>query len=190
MVPKLMGELFEWLNSTDDNLLIVSCVFHYEFEFIHPFNDGNGRVGRLWQSVILNQYKSVFGSIPIESVVRENQEAYYKALEYAGSLGESTSFMEFMLDVILKTLEKVKNENVPKNVPKNVPLKRLDKILESIAKNRDITVAELSFKLNVTEKTIKRDIGKLKENNKLTRVGSVKMGYWKIIDKVDVKLNG
>jgi len=189
MVPELIRELFEWLNNTDDNLLIASCVFHYEFEFIHPFNDGNGRVGRLWQSVILNQYNSVFGSIPIESVVRENQEAYYQALEGAGSLGESTPFVEFMLDVILKTLEKIKKENVPKNVPKNVPLKRLDKILELIAKNRNITVTELSSKLNVTDKTIKRDIGKLKENNKLVRVGSLKTGYWKIIDEADIKLN-
>ncbi|MEA1891285.1 MAG: Fic family protein [Campylobacterota bacterium] len=184
MVPELMGELFTWLNTTDDNLLIASCVFHYEFEFIHPFNDGNGRVGRLWQSVILNQYKNVFGSIPIESVVRENQEAYYQALEDAGSVGESTPFIEFMLGIILTTLEQTKKENVPKNVPKNVPLKRLDKVLKIIAKNRDITILELSAQLNVTDKTIKRDIAKLKDENKLIRVGSLKSGHWEIVNEV------
>lgn len=181
VVPNLMGDLFEWLKKSDEHPLIKSCVFHYEFEFIHPFSDGNGRVGRLWQSVILNQYKKLFGAIPIESVVRDNQELYYKALEDAGSVGESTPFIEFMLDIILTTLEKVKKENVPKNVPKNVPLKRLDKLLRLINKNRNITILELSVQLDVTDKTIKRDIAKLKNENRLKRVGSLKSGHWEVI---------
>jgi len=105
IVPQLMGDLFDWLKHTKEHPLIVSCIFHYEFEFIHPFNDGNGRVGRLWQSVILNDYKKLFGYIPIESVVRDNQEQYYQALEDAGSMGESTPFIEFMLEIILTTLK-------------------------------------------------------------------------------------
>ncbi len=184
MVPQLMGDLFEWLKDTDDHLLVASCVFHYEFEFIHPFSDGNGRVGRLWQSVILNQYKSIFGAIPIESVVRENQEAYYKALEDAGSIGESTPFVEFMLEIILKTLTKVKKENVPKNVPKNVPLKRLDKIVNMMKKDKSITALELADKLGVTDKTIKRDIAKLKDEKRVVRVGSLKSGHWEVIDEI------
>jgi len=184
MVLPLMGDLFNWLKNTDDHLLVASCVFHYEFEFIHPFNDGNGRVGRLWQSVILNQYKNIFGAIPIESVVRDNQENYYKALEDAGSMGESTPFIEFMLEIILKTLIKVKKENVPKNVPKNVPLKRLDKILTLISKNKNLTILELSIELNVTDKTIKRDIAKLKDANKIKRVGSLKAGHWEVLDEI------
>jgi len=184
MVPQLMGDLFDWLKHTDDHLIVASCVFHYEFEFIHPFNDGNGRVGRLWQSVILNQYKDIFGAIPIESVVRENQENYYKALEDAGSVGESTPFVEFMLEIILKTLIKVKKDNVPKNVPKNVPLKRLDKIINIMKKDKNITVLELADKLGVTDKTIKRDIAKLKMENKVVRVGSLKAGYWEVVDEI------
>ena len=183
MVPHLMGELFSWLGNTDDHLLIVSCIFHYEFEFIHPFSDGNGRVGRLWQSVILNRYKSIFASIPIESVVRDNQEKYYRALEDSGNVGESTPFIEFMLEIILKTLIKLKKENVPLNVPKDVPLKRLDKILRLVSKNKNITIIELSNLLNVADKTIKRDIVKLKEENRLQRVGSLKSGHWEIINK-------
>jgi Fic family protein len=180
MVPQLMDELFSWMVNTDDHMIIVSCIFHYEFEFIHPFNDGNGRVGRLWQSVILNKYKSIFGTIPIESAVRDHQEKYYKALEDSGSLGESTPFIEFMLDIILKTLKKVKKEDVPKDVPKNVPLKRLDKIVELIIKNKDITIIEIADILDVTDKTIKRDISKLKDEDKLIRVGSLKSGHWEV----------
>ncbi len=181
IVPQLMGDLFKWLKDTDEHLLVVSCIFHYEFEFIHPFSDGNGRVGRLWQSVILSQYKEIFSAIPIESVVKDNQEDYYKALEESGSLGESTTFIEFMLEIILKTLKNIKKENVPKNVPKNVPLKRLGEILKLIKKDKKITLLELADKLEVSDKTIKRDIAKLKSDNKIVRVGSLKSGYWEII---------
>ena len=178
MVPKLMGELFSWLEQTDLHMLIVSCIFHYEFEFIHPFSDGNGRVGRLWQSVILYKYKNIFGAIPIESVVRDNQEAYYQALEDSGALGESTPFIEFILDVIFKTLKKVKKEDVPKNVPKNVPIKRLDKVVALMKKSKTITIMEIANILGVTDKTIKRDIVKLKKENYIQRVGSLKSGHW------------
>ena len=180
MVPELMGDLFDWLKKTDDHLLIVSCIFHYEFEFIHPFSDGNGRVGRLWQSVILNEYKSLFGSVPIESVVRDNQEKYYQALEEAGAVGESTPFIEFMLEVILKTLKELSKENVPKNVPINVPLKRLDNILKFMQKDKNITIMELANRLGVTDKTIKRDIQKLKNEKRVVRIGSFKGGYWEV----------
>lgn len=185
-VPQLMGDVFQWLNSTDEHLLIVSCIFHYEFEFIHPFSDGNGRIGRLWQTVILKSFKELFAYIPIESMVRNNQQSYYKALEDSGSLGESTPFIEFMLNVInnsLKDYIKESKKDVPLNVLKNVPLKRLDTILKLMGENRDITILELSNILKVTDKTIKRDITKLKNESIIQRVGSLKSGYWEIIDK-------
>ena len=90
MIQKLMSELFGWLKNSNEHILIISCVFHYEFEFIHPFSDGNGRIGRLWQSVILKSYKEFFSYMPIESIVRNNQSKYYQALEDSSSLGEST----------------------------------------------------------------------------------------------------
>lgn len=180
-VPELMGNLFEWLQNTKDHPLIVSCVFHYEFEFIHPFRDGNGRVGRLWQSVILNHYKKIFGFIPIESVVRENQKSYYKALEDAGSAGESTPFIEFMLGIILKTLKNASNENVPENVPKNVPKNRLSEIVKLIEKNKEITSIQIAERLKVSDKTIKRDMATLKEQGRLQRVGSLKSGHWEVL---------
>ena len=89
-------------------------------------------------------------------------------------------FIEFMLEMILKSIQNIKNDNVPINVPKNDPIKRVDKIIEIIRENKDITIAELANKLDVADKTIKRDITKLKEQNRLTRVGSLKSGYWEV----------
>jgi len=182
-VPTLMNNLFEWLKNSDIHPLIKSSVFHYEFEFIHPFYDGNGRVGRLWQTLILYNWKNIFSAIPLESVIKIHQEEYYKALELSSSLGKSTPFIEFMLAVIFetcnKTLEEI--ENVPKNVPKNVPLKRAENIVNLIKLNKDITIEQLALECKVNSKTIKRDIAKLKKDGKLQRIGSLKSGYWEIV---------
>ncbi|PHS56954.1 MAG: cell filamentation protein Fic [Sulfurimonas sp.] len=178
-VSNLMQELFEWLSVSDIHPLIKSSVFHYEFEFIHPFIDGNGRIGRLWQSLILYEWKSIFSAIPIESVIKETQEEYYNALETSESIGESTPFIEFMLEAILKACEdELKNEN---NVPINVPIKRLDKILSFIAENSSITIEQLAQMCKVSDKTIKRDITKLKEQGLLKRQGSLKSGSWQLL---------
>jgi len=182
IVPDLMRDLFDWLKSSDEHPLIKSCVFHYEFEFIHPFSDGNGRIGRLWQSVMLCDWREVFVVMPTESIVRDYQKAYYQALEDAGSIGESTPFIEFMLEIIVKSLKGYIQESVPKNVPKNVPLKRLDEIVALMDKNREITIMELANIIKVSDKTIKRDITKLKEKNRVKRVGSLKSGHWEIIE--------
>jgi Fic family protein len=178
MVNDLMTKLFHWLKNSDEHMLLKSCIFHHEFEFIHPFADGNGRIGRLWQSVILNRFNPLFSLLPTESIVRDHQEAYYSAIENATAMGESTPFIEFMLEMILESMQKVKSD--PLNVPRNVPLKRLDKIVELIKNNRDITIKELANILEVADKTVKRDIAKLKEQNRVIRVGSQKSGYWEV----------
>ena len=180
-VAGLMGDLFSWLKDSDEHPLIKSSVFHYEFEFIHPFSDGNGRIGRLWQTVILYNWKKIFNVIPTESIVRDNQQKYYAALEQSGGLGESTPFIEFMLNVILKSIRK--QQNAPVNVTTNVPLKRLQKILNLLENNKQITITRLAQILKVNEKTIKRDIAKLKNNKQIVRVGSSKTGHWKILEK-------
>jgi Fic family protein len=180
-VPRLMYDLFDWLKNTDEHLLIVSCVFHYEFEFIHPFSDGNGRIGRLWQTVILKEYKKFFSFLPIESIIRDNQQKYYKALEDSGSIGECTPFIEFMLEVIIRTLKDYQKNNVLDNVPDNVPNNRFETIIELINVNKAISISEMADKLNVNVKTIKRDISKLKDEGKLKRVGSARKGEWEII---------
>lgn len=105
MVKELMNDLFTYLKKDEEVILIKSCVFHYEFEFIHPFIDGNGRMGRLWQTLILMQQYPVFEYLPIESLIKENQTEYYNVLSQSDKLGSSTPFVEFMLGIILQSLE-------------------------------------------------------------------------------------
>jgi Fic family protein len=100
MVSSLMNQLFLWLKDSDTHPLIKSSVFHYEFEFIHPFNDGNGRIGRLWQNVILSKWKPIFEWIPIESIIKERQEEYYQSLSTSNKNGDSNVFIVFMLNAI------------------------------------------------------------------------------------------
>jgi Fic family protein len=105
IVYPLMKDLFDYLKTDNDILLIKSCVFHYEFEFIHPFLDGNGRMGRLWQTVILKDYSPVFEYLPIETLIKERQQDYYDILGKSDSQGNSTAFIEFMLKIINTALE-------------------------------------------------------------------------------------
>ncbi|VVO42410.1 Fic family protein [Pseudomonas fluorescens] len=104
-VAHLIDDLLAWLGATDWHPLIISCVFHYEFEFIHPFADGNGRMGRLWQTLILSQWRPVLAYLPVEAVIREQQDAYYAALSAADQLAESTPFVEFMLQALSLALK-------------------------------------------------------------------------------------
>ena len=103
-VPQHMANLLAWLGDADEHPLIASSVFHYEFEFIHPFEDGNGRMGRLWQTLILTRWKSLFASIPVESLVHARQDDYYRAIRQSSAAGASTSFIVFMLEIILEAL--------------------------------------------------------------------------------------
>jgi Fic family protein len=108
-VPYLMNDLFEYLNDEQELTFIKSCVFHYEMEFIHPFIDGNGRMGRLWQTLILVQDYPVFEFLPFETLINTTQVDYYKALSVSDKSGKSTAFIEYMLDVIDKSLSELLN---------------------------------------------------------------------------------
>lgn len=103
-VPALVSELLEWVQSSDVHMLIRSCVFHYEFELIHPFADGNGRVGRLWHTLLLSKWNPVFAWLPVESMIHDHQQAYYDAINAANDAAESTVFIEFMLSTIKASL--------------------------------------------------------------------------------------
>jgi len=113
MVPGLMNDLFDYLQKDTDLEIIKSCVFHYEMEFIHPFEDGNGRMGRYWQTRLLMSVNPIFEFVPIEKVIKDNQEEYYKVLEVSDSSGSSTTFIEFMLYVINKSLRETIAESTP-----------------------------------------------------------------------------
>lgn len=121
-VPHLMDDLFQFLRNDDFNPLIHSCIFHYELEFIHPFQDGNGRIGRFWQTLLLYHYHPAFEFIPIESLIREHQQEYYAALEASDRSGDSTAFIHFSLGIILRSLEDFFSAFSPK------PLSTTDRI--------------------------------------------------------------
>lgn len=103
-VPDLVMELLDWVKNSNVHLLIRSCVFHYEFELIHPFADGNGRVGRLWHTLLLSKWNPAFAWLPVESMIHDRQEEYYAAINASNDAGESTVFIEFMLSAIKASL--------------------------------------------------------------------------------------
>jgi Fic family protein len=105
--PQLIKELVDWTKSTDAHPLIKSSVFHYEFEFIHPFTDGNGRMGRMWQTLLLYNWKPLFGWIPIETVIKERQDEYYKVLGECDNAADSGKFVEFLMQAIYDALSEI-----------------------------------------------------------------------------------
>ena len=108
LVPSLMKDLFKWLKNDEETpMLIKSCIFHYEFVFIHPFSDGNGRLARLWQNILLCKWKPIFEYIPIESFIQKYQQEYYNKIALCHSIGKSNDFIEFMLTVIDSTLDDI-----------------------------------------------------------------------------------
>lgn len=180
-VPELMGDLFEWLKTSDVHPLIKSCVFHYEFEFIHPFQDGNGRIGRLWQTVILKEWKEIFAWIPVETLIKENQKEYYNVLGVSDSAANSTKFIEFMLALILNTIEEIieSEKMVTPKVTVKVTVNQ-KKIIEAIKNNPYITQEELAEIVGIARKNIVANMKKLQTNGLIKRVGADKNGYWQI----------
>ena len=181
-VPTLMYELFEWLKDSKDHLLIRSCVFHYEFEFIHPFIDGNGRTGRLWQSLILGRLHPLFEHLPVENMVYANQQAYYDAITASTHAGQSGPFIDFMLKEIYKTLKSHQGEelnNVGDNVGNNVGNKERI-ILDMIRNTPTITTPQLAEQLGVTKRQCERILSAMKQHGLLRRVGT-KGGHWECL---------
>lgn len=177
-VPELMGDLFAWLKKSKDHLLIRSCVFHYEFEFIHPFSDGNGRTGRLWQSLILGRLNPLFEHLPVENMVFANQQEYYNAIAASTAEGQSGPFIDFMLNEILKTLQKNIKEEVTNKIPNKVPNKSELSILKLLADNPHLTRVELADKVGITENGVKKIIANMKAAGWIERMGSNKTGFW------------
>ncbi|MDC9729895.1 MAG: Fic family protein [Methyloprofundus sp.] len=146
----LMGDLLNWLETTPDHALIKSCVFHYEFEFIHPFIDGNGRMGRLWQTLILSQWNPLFIHIPVESMVYAQQEAYYQALNESTLKSDSAPFIEFMLTVILQACK----SDTPQDNPQVTPqvFKLLNAIKGEMSREQLQTVLKLKDRKSFRER--------------------------------------
>lgn len=180
MVPKLMSDLFEWIKLSDVHPLIKSSVFHYEFEFIHPFQDGNGRMGRLWQTVILKDWQRVFAWIPVETLIKENQENYYKFLSVSDKAGKCNEFISFMLSLIEQTIDDIiEGEKVTAKVTAKVTVNQ-QKILDLVEKNPYITQEELATAIGITRKSVISNMNKLKDMGMIIRTGADKNGYWEL----------
>ena len=188
-VPDLMKQLFDWMKKSKLHPLIKSCIFHYEFEFIHPFADGNGRTGRLWQSLILQRWKDFFAWMPIETLIYAKQEGYYKALNASNTAGESTVFVTFMLEVIRDALKDVvdsqnKQPNVGINVGTNVGINvgtNEEKVLALLRQDSKLTAKTLASTLGLTDRQVERILSKLKADGKIIRHGASKNGYWEVL---------
>lgn len=183
LVPELMDKLFCWMKESQDTVhpLILSSVFHYEFVFIHPFADGNGRMARLWQSAILSKWKEVFEYVPIESLIKQYQEDYYAVIAKCNNEGNSTEFIEFMLKMIYETINKIIIEQ--KTTQETTHKTTQEKILDLVKENPNITQVEMAEKLGITRDGISYNIKSLKDNGIIERIGSTKKGIWKIIEK-------
>ena len=167
-VPKLVQELLEWTEKSEIHLLIKSCVFHYEFELIHPFADGNGRMGRLWHTLLLSKWNPIFAWLPIEFIIHDNQSEYYNAINISNNNGKSTVFIEFMLSVIKQALQESINDK-PKNISSKSDL-RWNKINDYLETHEYILNSDVQKLLDVSSATATRILVGFMKDGKLKRI--------------------
>jgi Fic family protein len=167
MVKALMNDLFSYLKNDKDLLLIKSCVFHYELEFIHPFEDGNGRMGRLWQSVILKELNPIFVFLPVELIIKQRQSEYYKVLEKSDKSGNSTLFIEFILAAIDEALSmQVNQRRAPVTAEERIKIFR-----EQFGKNEFSRKDYLEYFKEISAPTASRDLKSAVEQKIIKRRG-------------------
>ena len=184
-VPGLVMELLDWVRESDFHMLIKSCVFHYELELIHPFADGNGRIGRLWHTVLLTQWKPMFAWLPVESIIHDRQDEYYQAINRSNNEAASTSFIEFMLSAMKEALVEavqVRNtENMSKEDQRWYQIKRF------LKKNGTITNADVREMFRVSSSTANRILAKMTDDGKIQKIRIGKSWGYIVIQKEDGK---
>ena len=185
-VPEVMRQLFDWLRTTSVHPLIKGAIFHCEFEYIHPFSDGNGRTGRLWHSLILQQWRPIFAWLPIENMIHEHQEEYYQALNAAQNSAQNEVFTSFILRLIRNLLQEIHEGqagNVVNNVVNNVVEnggKGQNAVMAVLKKKPKASAREIAALANMSERQIQRILAELKAQGVLIRHGSPKGGWWEI----------
>ena len=184
-VPNLVYELFDWVQNSNIHMLIKSCVFHYEFELIHPFADGNGRIGRLWHTLLLSNWKPFFSWLPVESIIHDRQDEYYRAINKSNAEGESTVFIEFMLSAIKDALiEAVATTDTTQNMTDNEL--RLFKIEQYLQKNQYITNSIVQQIFCVSAATANRILAKAVDDGFLQKVRVGKYWGYVLIDSPEM----
>lgn len=166
--PQLTMDLLEWVETSDVPMLLKSCIFHYEFEVIHPFSDGNGRVGRLWHTLLLTKWKPIFAWLPVESIIHDRQDEYYAAINRSNYEGESTAFITFMLSAIKEALEEAAQTAAADGLPTDEQRRR--QIDRFVKKNGVITNADVRLLLDISSATANRILAKLTEEGTLQKV--------------------
>lgn len=169
LVPSLMDNLFSWMNEVKDtiNPLILSSIFHYEFVFIHPFHDGNGRTARIWQTAILSNWEKAFKFLPIESMIKKNQEEYYTAIQNCNNAGESTEFIEFMLKMIDNTIDEMNNSKEMKDKSILLLSENEIKVLDCIKRNVIIGAKDIIEQTELSDSTVRRILRKFLQDKKI-----------------------
>ena len=195
-----MSMLFDWLNHTEEHLLISSCIFHYELASIHPFMEGNERLGLYWQTLLLTRWRPILANLPFESVVVERQQEYRRTLAYLNETAKTTHFIEFILRCLLDALlqevknkveNKVKNKSrgkVQDNTPQNATnegseiqlSKSEQRVVKLLADDPRITIGTLSQRLQLSEAGINKVLAGLRKKSIIERIGANKNGSWKV----------
>lgn len=173
-VPELMRQLFDWLANSELHPLVRSCVFHYEFEFIHPFADGNGRTGRLWHTLLLANWRELLAWLPVESVILQTQQNYYAAFAQSEAMGDCAPFVEYMLGAIKTAL-------YPYCTSENPQKQRAEALLAYVLQNPNASIQEIAEHLGVGRATVDRTIATLRQEKRLEREGTKRKGSWKVI---------
>ena len=176
-VPDLVMELLDWTKHSDLHMLIRSCVFHYELELIHPFADGNGRVGRLWHTLLLSKWNPMFAWLPVESIIHNNQQDYYDAINASNNAGESTVFIEFMLSAIkVSLMDAINMSDGMSDGKMNKKTLRWQKIEQFLQMHEYIMNADVRELCEVSAATANRILSDFVATNQLIKYR--KNGHW------------
>jgi Fic family protein len=176
-VPDLVNDLLTWLAASTWHPLLVSCVAHYELEFIHPFADGNGRLGRLWQTQILSRWNPLLAWLPIEEVIRSRQQGYYESLGQADQLGDLEAFVAYQLEAIHDALAAELGGVI--GAERGLAIDQ--RILGDLASEPTLSARRLAERLQLSQRAVEKHLAALQRAGRLRRQGSPRAGHWQVL---------